>query len=260
MRSDWTETIKKHVRPTFYRLFGKAMGASYQCPICQYEGPFKDKVVQKRPRLVREASKCPGCASAERHRLMYLVIKDLAEDLRGEDRSVLHVAPEACLQENLEGLFGTYHSMDLFRDDVMYREDLQAMSFASGSYDAVVVSRVLISPPDLEACLRECRRVLKPGGVFIIAELYPRAVTEEYEAMRGDRHRELGVDVLDRYRAHFDEVDLYDSERYPESFQLYNLMRIDGRIQDEFPDEVRAPGRGLKDVVAVCRVQHETSR
>lgn len=259
MRSDWTETIKKRIRPMFYRLFGKTMGESYQCPICQYEGPFKDKLVQKRPRLVREASKCPGCASAERHRLMYLVMKELADELGGRDRSVLHVAPEACLQANLESLFGTYHSMDLFRDDVMFREDLQALSFASGSYDAVVVSRVLISPPDLETCIGECRRVLKPGGVFIIAELYPRAVTEEYAEMRGDRHRELGVDVLDRYRAYFDQVALYDSDRYPGTFQLYNLMRLDGRIRDDYPEEVRAPGRGLKDVVAVCRVQSEAS-
>lgn len=253
MRQPWSEKLKQAVRPSLYRLM-QAGKERFRCPICDYHGPFKDKVVTKSPLLVRKSSKCPKCVGVERHRLMHLVLGELLKEQDPGGKSLLHIAPEECLENQLRAEFGTYHSADLFRKDVDYCEDLQKMTFPDGSYDWVVVSRVLISPPDLEACVSECRRVLKPGGVFVVAEYYPRETTDEYGEMRGDRSRELGVDVIDLYRKYFQTVDLYDSLRYDRGFQLVNRTELDGAVFDDYPDLVRAPGEGLKDVVAVCRV------
>jgi SAM-dependent methyltransferase len=43
-------------------------------------------------------------------------------------------------------------------------EDVQALSWADGSYDLVLTSETLEHVPDLHAALRETRRVLRPGG------------------------------------------------------------------------------------------------
>lgn len=184
--------------------------------------------------------------------MMHLVLRDLFANWDTTGKSLLHIAPEECLKEELRGRFRIYETADLYRSDVDHREDIQRMSFPDGSYDCVILSRVLISPPDLEACISECRRVLRPGGVFVVAEYYPREKTEEYGEMRGDRSRELGVDVFDLYRRYFRVVDLYDSERFDPRHQLINLTWRDGALVDDYPDQVRAPGLGLKDVVAVC--------
>ena len=254
MRSVWTEAIKKRIRPAVCRVFGRFGGKQYLCPVCEYEGPFLDKVVTKRPRFVREDSKCPNCTATERHRLLHLVLDAVLEGFGAGQKSVLHVAPEPFLEKRLRKVFQTYHSMDLYRSDVDFQEDIQCLGFESSSYEAVVLSRVLISPRDLTASVRECRRVLKPGGIFIVAEYYPRESTIEYPEIRGDRFRELGVDAIDLYREHFDEIELFDSNDFAERYQLFNRTHRDGVLIDDYPALVRAPEKGLKDVVGVCRV------
>ena len=251
MRDPFTEKIKTWGRPLLFRLLNPGR-PTCRCPVCGYRGPFKDKRVTRKPRVVRESSKCPQCAATERHRLMHLVLEELFSHWETAGRSLLHIAPEACLQRQLRGRFQRYDTADLFRDDVDYREDIQHLGFADASYDCVIVSRVLTAPPDLEASVSECRRVLCPGGVFIVSERYARPKTLEYGELRGDRSRELGVDLIDLYRRHFSRVDLYDSDRFDPAYQLVNLVRREGVRLDDYPEPVRAPGRGLKEVVALC--------
>jgi len=136
---------------------------------------------------------------------------------------------------------------------VDFKEDIQNMSFEDGSYDCVVVSRVLTCPPDLEACIREIRRILAPGGFAIIGEVHTLDKTLEYGGFVGERSRKIGIDVFDLYRKHFRDVELISSDRYPEEYQLHNRIMLDGKPQDDFPDLVRIPGVGYKDVLALCR-------
>ncbi len=51
--------------------------------------------------------------------------------------------------------------------------DAETMPFASDSYDIVSSNGVLHHTPDIKAALRECRRVLRPGGTFTVV-LYNR--------------------------------------------------------------------------------------
>ncbi|MBR5713137.1 MAG: class I SAM-dependent methyltransferase [Lachnospiraceae bacterium] len=53
------------------------------------------------------------------------------------------------------------------RDNVEYRtEDIQNLTFADDTFDAVIANAMLYHVPDLAQGLREVRRVLKDGGVF----------------------------------------------------------------------------------------------
>ena len=44
----------------------------FECPICNYLGPFLDINPEWG---FRKNAKCPNCSSLERHRLLYLVIE-----------------------------------------------------------------------------------------------------------------------------------------------------------------------------------------
>lgn len=253
MRQRWTESLKGVVLPPLFKTF-RGRKPAYECPICGYVGPFKNKRLSRAPDVVREHAKCVGCGAVERHRLQYLVFQEILPPWGAAQKSLLHIAPEFCLQPQLSKMFAVYHTADLFRADVDFREDIQQMSFPDASYDALCVSRVLVDIPHLEPAIREIRRVLKPGGLALLAEDYPREKTVEYHGKRGDRSREIGLDALDLYGRHFSRVEPFLSSRYDPKYQLFDRMCVDGRREDGFPELVRAPGIGCMELVAVCRV------
>ncbi len=246
-----TERLKYVIRPTLYR-FVHPQKQQFDCPICGYHGPFKDKRLSRTPDIVRTDSKCLGCRAAERHRMMRLVLQELFSEWDPSSRSILHIAPEKCLGQWLAPQFNVYHTADLFMPHVDFKEDIQQLSFEDGSYDCVLISRVLTIPPDLNACVRELRRVLRPGGIAIIAEIYSHEKTGPVPNLRAGRAREVGVDLLDLYAEHFDRVEPYLADRYDAKYQLANRIVKDGRPFDDYPELVRVPGEGFQELVAVC--------
>jgi hypothetical protein len=244
--------LKNSLRSLYYRL-SSGNRPKFRCPLCGYCGVFKDKQLYQSCET-RIATKCPSCGSKERHRMMHLLFKEFFPNPGDAGRSLLHIAPEEFLRPFFKARFKTYHTADLFKEDVDFKVDIQNMSFEDGSYDCVVVSRVLTCPPDLEACIREIRRILAPGGVAIIGEVHTLDKTLEYGEFIGERSRKVGIDIFDLYRKHFVDVELIFSDRYPDEYQLHNRIMLDGKPLDCFPDLVRIPGVGYKDVIALCRV------
>ena len=252
MRNQWSEDIKNKLRPLLSGLFSK--GKKYKCPICGYCGIFKDKRISKSPLKIRKDSKCLKCGSCERHRLMYLTIKKLAETEDFSDKKILHIAPEKCLKDQLKGIFAQVDTADLFMEGVDYKEDLQKLSFPDASYDWVIESRVLTVPPDLNACLDEMRRVVRPGGGVIIAETYTHNDNVEHGKMIKFRSRVIGLQLIDMLAKRFSTVKKYSSDDFDPDYQLLNMIEVEGKPFDDFPEDVRANGLGYKDVIVVCRV------
>ncbi len=258
MRKRWTELLKGALLPTVYKA--RALwDESYHCPVCDYRGPMKTKRMSRSPKLVRRHSKCPRCASVERHRLQSLVLDQLLPPFAPERKSILHVAPELGLQLRLRNAFKTYHTMDLFRTDVDFNEDVQNMSFADNAYDMVFISRVLSIPPDYRASLREIRRILAPGGVAIISEYIDRDATEPDNDPNTEAAWFFGADILDEFRAHFPRVEIRKSDDFPPEHQLVNLFVRNGKPWDDVPEGVRAPGRGVKELLALCYAEDASS-
>ena len=112
--------------------------------------------------------KCPTCGSTERHRLFAMHYDNFIRDefdLAGRD--VLLVAPIAIerrlFAERGISSFKTIDANPKFKAD--YQADLCNMpEVPSEAFDAVYASFVLACVYDLDACLSEIKRVLRPGG------------------------------------------------------------------------------------------------
>jgi SAM-dependent methyltransferase len=167
----------------------------------------------------RENALCPGTLSLERHRLLWLYLQ--RETRFFSDRlRVLHVAPEACFfprfreLPNLDYVAGDLNSP---LADVYF--DLEHLPFPDSDFDVILCSHVLEHVADDQSCMRELRRVLRPGGFMLLSvPLDPKLATtledptvtdpkarerlygqsdhlRLYGADYADRVRELGFDV-----------------------------------------------------------------
>ncbi len=159
-----------------------ARHAIFICPIC--DGRYARFLPFGIGR--RRNARCPGCGSLERHRFLWLYLRDT---LRVDRRRVrlIHMAPERSICKAL-GRNGAirYFSADRFDRRAGQLADLTALPFADGFFDVAICSHVLEHIEHDRAALRELFRVLRPGGhAVIMVPIDPmRATTYEDAAIR----------------------------------------------------------------------------
>jgi SAM-dependent methyltransferase len=143
-------------------------GGDLSCPVCNWRGRHfrtfisSDEVI---PRCI-----CPGCGSFDRHRQLVLGVRSELAGRRGWSPDVmlgfsLSTALQFLLEhEGLARCFRTdIDSGDRrFSPDVV--ADLRCAPFGDGTVDWVFCSHVLEHVPELEICVDEIFRLLKPGG------------------------------------------------------------------------------------------------
>lgn len=111
---------------------------------------------------------CPGCLALERHRLMWLYLKNETAFF-SSNFSVLHIAPEQCFLKRFRKLKNlTYHTADLESPLADYKCDVQDLPFENATYDVVICNHVLEHVPDDKKAMSEILRVLKPDGFAIL--------------------------------------------------------------------------------------------
>ncbi|MBO0727852.1 MAG: class I SAM-dependent methyltransferase [Acidimicrobiaceae bacterium] len=85
--------------------------------------------------------------------------------------------------------------------------DLQTIDLPAEDLDVILTAHVLEHVPDTDRALGEIHRVLKPGGVALIAVPVPQAVTisptqPEYHGDETLVYWRFGLDLTDRLRDH----------------------------------------------------------
>jgi len=112
----------------------------------------------------RENVLAPGTLSLERHRLLWLYLKQETSFFK-EQLKVLHVAPEQCFykkfkqQNNLD-----YTTTDLFSPLADVKADICNLPFEDQTYDVVFCNHVLEHIVEDQKAMSELYRVLKPKG------------------------------------------------------------------------------------------------
>ncbi len=156
----------------------------------------------------------PGTLSLERHRLLWLYLKN-ETDFFTASKKVLHIAPEQCFldifkkQQNL-----TYTTADLFSPLADVKADVCDLPFEDTTFDVVFCNHVLEHIVDDHKAMSELYRVLKPGGMGIfqipqdlsLETTYEDfSITSEEERKKHfgqyDHVRIYGKDYFDRLRS-----------------------------------------------------------
>ena len=160
--------------------------------------------------------KCPECGSLERQRAFASLYQtQQVPGLELEGKKILLISPN-----NSEIMFfghfenSTLQTLDI-REEV--RPDVVAdicdmPHIANASFDIAYACHVLSHVYDLEACLSEIKRILKPGGIFVNHEPVSKGRTTKDITDLSEICRHYGVETYAKYRVGrfrtFGELDI----------------------------------------------------
>lgn len=182
------------------------LGFRFACPCCGKSfRRFMAFGVVPRPH-----ARCPGCLCLERHRLLFLYLRDCTTFFTSALR-VLHVAPMAILQRRFNMLYNFCYvsvtdAFDTFAGSVPnVRSDVARLGFGDEVFDVVLCSHVLEHLPNDRKALQELLRVLKPSGWAIIqVPIWSDTTVEDPTVLPRDRERVFGQwDHLRKYGPDF---------------------------------------------------------
>lgn len=92
--------------------------------------------------------------------------------------------------------------------------DVQALPFADGQFDCVVAAWLFYHVANRDRAIRECARVLRPGGRFVAATVADENLADLWEFLGAPRERTLtfsSANGREQLLRHFDRVDARDA-------------------------------------------------
>lgn len=184
----------------------------------------------------------PGTLSLERHRLLWLYLKNETDFFTGH-KKVLHFAPEQAFykrfrnQKNLD-----YTTTDLNSPLADVKADICNLPFEDNSYDFILCNHVLEHIPDDTKAMQELYRIMKPGGmgIFQIPQDLNRETTFEDDSITDPKERA-------RIFGQYDHVRVYGRDYFDK------LRSIGFRVVEEDYTKKIAPA----DVERFCLAKGE---
>ena len=186
----------------------------------------------------RENVLSPSTLSLERHRLLWLYLKN-ETDFFSKPLKVLHFAPEQAFYKRFRNLSNLdYTTTDLNSPLADVKADICDLPFENESFDFILCNHVLEHIPDDTKAMQELYRILKPGGTAIlqipqeldrVKTFQDDSITDPKERAKifgqYDHVRVYGRDYFDKLRSigfKVDEVD-YTSELNKAEIDQYRL-------------------------------------
>ncbi len=219
-------------------------GDNVECPICEHHfRSFLPYGTVKR----RDNVLCPSCLSLERHRLLWLFLKNRT-DFFTANHKLLHIAPEQCFYRRfraLKNINSTTADLESPLADV--HMDIHTMPFEDQSYDIVLCNHVLEHVEDDAQAMREIYRVLKPGGWAIMQVPLDDTREKTYE--------DKSITSAEDREKHFwqkDHVRLFGLD-YPKRLEQagFKVEAIDH--EKDIPAELRAKYRLMEgEIIYWC--------
>lgn len=214
-------------------------GRGVECAVC---GARYRRFLSYGYVTMRTNALCPNCLALERHRLLWLYLRNETRLLDpSENTRMLHIAPERCLIKRLERVLGdNYVTADLESPLAKVKMDIQKIPFADAQFDVIFCNHILEHVDDDRLAMREMYRVMKKGGwgVMLSPVTYGKPATYEDPTIispqaraeafgQHDHAREYGEDYPVRLKqAGFDvECIDYVATLYPTDVKRYALRR-----------------------------------
>lgn len=225
----------KLVAPLLYK------GNKVECPVC--ERKFSKFLSYGSEVAHRDNVLCPYDLTLERHRLMWLYLRDHSSFFTADKLEVLHIAPEQCFhkkfkkQNNLNYLTG-----DLVSPIADMHFDLHEIPLEDNRFDVVFCNHVMEHVNDPIKCMSELYRVMKPGGwaIMQVPQDFTRDETYEDPSITTPEDREkhywqkdhvrlFGKDYPEWLKKAGFEVEAFDKESaYSDDVRVrYRLSEIE---------------------------------
>lgn len=222
--------IFRLVAPLVYK------GNNVECPVC--EKSFRKFLSYGSKVAHRENVLCPYDLTLERHRLMWVYLKNHSDFFK-TPKKVMHIAPEQCFldtfkkQQNLD-----YTTGDLVSPIADLHFDLHKIPLDDNQYDVIFCNHVLEHVENDHQCMSELYRIMKSGGwgIFQVPIDNTRLETYEDASITSPEEREKHFWQYDHVRlygldypkkladAGFDvEVFNYKEHIKPEVYQRYRF-------------------------------------
>jgi SAM-dependent methyltransferase len=234
----------KKILNTIY--FISIYGFQFNCPVCK--GNFR-KLLPFGVKL-RPNARCPGCGSLERHRLLWLYLKNKTNFFTNNLR-VFEIAPYSCLQnkfikmDNLE-----YLSADIVSSIAMVKMDITDIKLADNQFDCIICYHVLEHIIDDTKAMKELFRVLKPGGWAIIQSPINHNDEKTYEDSRI-----ILPEEREKYFGQKDHVRIYGSDYLKRLEKVGFIVKLDNYVKKLPVDAINKYGLDKNEYIVFCTKQ-----
>ena len=180
----------QHVSHIFLRIISIFLrGNNFEDPI---NGKTYRRILPYGRIKSRENALAPDSMSLERHRLMWLFMKEKTNFFT-EQIKVLHIAPEYCFIK----LFKSMNNLEYITGDLIspwadIKMDVHNIPFNKNTFDVVICNHVLEHVEDANQVMSEFYRVMKPGGwgIFQVPIDKNNPFTQEDKSITDPKERE----------------------------------------------------------------------
>jgi SAM-dependent methyltransferase len=207
------------------------LGKNVSCPIC--EKNFRKFLpygrINPRPNAL-----CPNCLSLERHRLIWLYLKEKT-DFFAHKQHVLHIAPEGCFIRRFEDIHQElYVTADIESPLAKVKMDIHKIPFGDNKFDAILCNHVLEHVDDDIKAMKEITRVLRPGGFAIMQVPFFHPVPDKTVSDPSIRDPKLRETMFGQD----DHVRKYGKD-YPERIRQAGLNVLEDSFVNTLPEKQR---------------------
>ncbi len=230
------------LRPLIYLFF---KGNKFTDPI---DGKSYRKFLPYGYGKQRENALSPGTLSLERHRQMWLYLKN-ETDFFTQNYKVLHIAPEQEFlrkfkkMKNLE-----YTSADLFSPIVDVKADILDLPFEDESFDVIFCNHVLEHIIDDKKAMSELYRVMKKGGWGILQVPMKNSLEKTYEDFTITAPKER-----QKHFGQYDHVRWYGMDYFERLISVGFSVDINFYSQKFSEQEQKRFGLNVNEILPVVR-------
>lgn len=170
----------------------------------------------------RENVLSPSTLSLERHRLLWLYLKN-ETDFFTSKKKMLHFAPEQAFYKRFRSMKNLdYTTTDLNSPLADVKADICDLPFETDSYDIIFCNHVLEHIPDDTKAMQEIYRILRPEGLAILQ--IPQDLKREKT---------------------FEDDSITDAKERAKIFGQYDHVRVYGR---DYFNKLRSIGFKVEEV------------
>ncbi len=245
--------LAKAILPSWLRLRLRAgyeriqpllyAGWSVECPCCGAH--YREFLPHGRPE--RRNSQCRRCDAVERHRLLFLYLKNRTDFFQSKLR-LLHFAPEHSFRKIFLALPNVkYVSTDYCGESDVHM-DITNLALSSQTVDAIICMHVLEHIPNDVRAMRELLRVLKPGGWAILQV--------PIDLKRAHTYEDFSITSPEQRRIHFgqeDHVRWYGRDYIGRLESAGFVVTVDDYVRSFTPEQQWRYGLSPEEDVYFCR-------